>query len=66
MFWSDATQLANFGDAKLWPLYMFFGNESKYQRGKPSSNRCEHVAYFESVRLPSLMHFVLFIAPPAS
>jgi hypothetical protein len=66
MFWSDATQLANFGDAKLWPLYMFFGNESKYQRGKPSSNRCEHVAYFESVRLPSSMHFFLFIATPAS
>ena len=50
MFWSDATQLTNFGNAKLWPLYMFFGNESKYRRGKPSSNCCEHVAYFESVR----------------
>jgi hypothetical protein len=47
MFWSDATQLTNFGDAKLWPLYI--GNESKYQRCKPSLNRCEHVAYFESV-----------------
>ena len=50
MFWSDATQLTNFGNAKLWPLYMFFGNESKYRRAKPSSNCCEHVAYFESVR----------------
>jgi len=26
MFWSDTTQLAVFGDAKLWPLYVFFGN----------------------------------------
>ena len=49
MFWSDATHLANFGNAKLWPLYMFFGNDSKYRRCKPSSNCCEHVAYFETV-----------------
>ena len=30
MFWSDVTQLTVFGDAKLWPLYVYFGNESKY------------------------------------
>jgi hypothetical protein len=51
MFWSDVTHLTNFGDAKLWPLYMFFGNESKYRRGKPSCHLCEHVAYFEKVRV---------------
>jgi hypothetical protein len=51
MFWSDATHLTNFGNAKLWPLYMLFGNESKYRRCKPSCNACEHVAYFETVRL---------------
>ena len=50
MFWSDGTQLTNFGNAKLWPLYMFFGNDSKYWRCKPSANCCEHVAYFETVR----------------
>ena len=49
MFWSDATQLTSFGNAKLWPLYLFFGNESKYHRCKPSCNLCEHVAYFQSV-----------------
>jgi hypothetical protein len=49
MFWSDATQLTNFGNAKLWPLYMFFGNDSKYRRCKPSAHCCEHVAYFETV-----------------
>ena len=32
MFWSDATHLANFGTAKLWPIYLFFGNLSKYVR----------------------------------
>lgn len=49
MFWSDATQLTSFGSAKIWPLYMYFGNDSKYLRCKPSSHLCEHVAYFQSV-----------------
>jgi hypothetical protein len=59
MFWSDVTHLTNFGNAKLWPLYMFFGNESKYRRCKPSCNLCEHVAYFETVRT----QFYFFILP---
>ncbi|KAI0070582.1 hypothetical protein K474DRAFT_1608428 [Panus rudis PR-1116 ss-1] len=45
MFWSDSTHLANFGDASLWPLYMYFGNLSKYVRCKPSSPSCHHLAY---------------------
>ena len=49
MFWSDATRLTSFGDTKLWPLYLFFGNESKYRRCKPSCNLACHVAYFETV-----------------
>lgn len=49
MFWSDATQLTSFGNAKLWPLYLYFGNESKYQRGTPTANVCSHVAYFQTV-----------------
>jgi hypothetical protein len=53
MFWSDATHLTNFGNAKLWPLYMFFGNDSKYRRCTPSFNTCEHVAYFETVCISS-------------
>ncbi|KIK18270.1 hypothetical protein PISMIDRAFT_14512 [Pisolithus microcarpus 441] len=47
MFWSDSTQLAQFGSAKLWPLYVFFGNESKYRRCQPSNHLCSHVAYFQ-------------------
>ena len=46
MFWSDATQLTAFGDAKLWPLYVYFGNESKYERCTPIANLCLHAAYF--------------------
>jgi hypothetical protein len=56
MFWSDGTHLTQFGEAKLWPLYMFFGNESKHRRSRPSCHLCEHVAYFETacVRLSIL------------
>ena len=50
MLWSDATQLTAFGDARLWPLYIYFGNESKYRRGTPTANLCSHVAYFQTVR----------------
>ena len=49
MFWSDATQLTTFGNAKLWPCYMYFGNESKYRRCKPSCCLCSHIAYFNHV-----------------
>src|ERR1700722_1388352 len=51
MFWSDVTHLASFGNAKLWPLYLFFGNESKYRRCKPSCHLCHHIAYFQKVSL---------------
>ncbi len=30
MFWSDATHLATFGTARMWLIYMLFGNLSKY------------------------------------
>lgn len=56
MFWSDETQLTAFGSAQLWPCYMFFGNESKYRRGKTSLRLCEHIAYFESVSRSYLLH----------
>jgi Plavaka transposase len=49
MFWSDSTHLAAFGTAKAWPLYLYFGNLSKYFRGKPGSGACHHVAYIPSV-----------------
>ena len=64
MFWSDSTHLANFGTAKVWPLYMYFGNLSKYIRAQPNSGACHHVAYIPSVRVClyhcSLLIFVLF------
>ena len=49
MFASDETLLTSFNNEKLWPLYMYFGNESKYRRCKPSLHLCNHVAYFQKV-----------------
>ena len=49
MFWSDTTQLTAFRDAKLWPLYVYFGNESKYRHCTPTANLCSHAAYFQTV-----------------
>jgi len=45
MFWSDVTHLATFGTAKLWPIYMLFGNLSKYVRCQPNSSAMKHLAY---------------------
>jgi hypothetical protein len=56
MFASDVTQLAQFGDAKLWPVYMFFGNDSKYRRYKPSCHLCNHIAYLQAVSLVSVFY----------
>jgi hypothetical protein len=50
MFCSDSTHLTSFGNATLWPLYLYFGNESKYRRCKPSCRLGNHVAYFQKVR----------------
>jgi hypothetical protein len=45
MFWSDATHLATFGTANLWPIYMQFGNLSKYIQGKLNTSATKHLAY---------------------
>ncbi|TBU39473.1 hypothetical protein BD309DRAFT_836154, partial [Dichomitus squalens] len=45
LLWSDATQLSNFGSASLWPIYLYFGNLSKYFRGRPTEFLAQHLAY---------------------
>lgn len=37
LVWSDVSHLANFGDPSLWPIYLYFGNLSKYTRRKPAA-----------------------------
>jgi hypothetical protein len=49
MAWSDFTYLANFGTAKLWPIYLLLGNLSKYISVKPNSGAAQHLAYIPSV-----------------
>ena len=50
MFWSDSTHLTTFGTAKVWPLYMYFANLSKYTRARANSGACHHIAYIPYVR----------------
>ena len=45
MFWSDAMRLATFSTTRMWPVYMLFGNLSKYIRSKPNSGATKHLAY---------------------
>jgi len=49
MLGSDATHLASFGTASLWPLYVFFGNMSKYDSSRPSEFAACHLAYLPKV-----------------
>ncbi|KIK33685.1 hypothetical protein CY34DRAFT_18219 [Suillus luteus UH-Slu-Lm8-n1] len=49
MFFSDATHLANFGTAKAWPLYLYFGNLTKYTRALPQSGACHLVGFLPSL-----------------
>jgi Plavaka transposase len=49
MVWSDSTHLANFGTAKLWPIYFLFSGISKYIRSRPNSGACQHIAYIPSL-----------------
>lgn len=49
MFWSDSTRLAQFGHVSAWPIYLFFGNLSKYIRASPTFGACHPVAFIPSV-----------------
>lgn len=49
MLGSDATHLASFETASLWPIYVFFGNMSKYDSSKPSEFPACHLAYLPKV-----------------
>ena len=49
MIWSDSTHLAQFGQAKAWPIYAYFGNQSKYARCKPSTHSSQVVGYIPPV-----------------
>ena len=56
MFWSDSTQLAVFGHALARPVYLFFGNLSKYACANPQSGCCHPIAF-----MPSVIFLLLFL-----
>lgn len=60
MFGLDATHLADFDQAKAWPVYMYFGNESKYDRSRPTAACAEHVAFIPLVGTFHLYMYVPF------
>ena len=49
LIWSDSMSLAQFGNAELWPIYLYIGNQSKYSRCKPTSFAAHHIAYLPKV-----------------
>ena len=49
MFWSDSTHLTQFGHSSAWPIYLFFGNLSKYIRASPTPGVCHPIAFIPPV-----------------
>ncbi|KIO00575.1 hypothetical protein M404DRAFT_152488 [Pisolithus tinctorius Marx 270] len=56
MFWPNATHLTQFGDASAWPIYLFFGNQSKYTCACLSS-ACHPIAFMPTLP-PSIAEFI--------
>lgn len=56
MIWSDSTHLAQFGQAKAWPIYAYIGNQSKYVRCKPTARLARVIGY-----IPPVSDFYLFL-----
>lgn len=59
MFWSDETVLNPFGQNKAWPVYLFFGNQPKSERAKPTAGGGRHLAYLPQVTLNSVITIIL-------
>lgn len=49
MYHSDVTHVTQFGDSKVWPGYLYFGNQTKYESSRPSCHAAHHIAFFPSV-----------------
>ncbi|EGO03286.1 hypothetical protein SERLA73DRAFT_46394, partial [Serpula lacrymans var. lacrymans S7.3] len=65
ILWSDSTHLASLGNALLWPIYLFLGNQSKYTRNKLSAFAAHHLAYIPKVCL-LVVNFSLMLTITAS
>jgi len=64
LFWSDSTHLTSFGTATVWPIYLYFGNLSKYACRRPNAHAAHHIAYIPLVGLnPNLYAQVCLSLP---
>jgi hypothetical protein len=63
MLGSDATSLVQFGTASLWPIYVFFGNTSKYDSSMPSESVACHLAYLPKVGQTHPYHSITCLNP---
>ncbi|KAE9384947.1 hypothetical protein BT96DRAFT_841397 [Gymnopus androsaceus JB14] len=54
MLWSDATKIGTWGNQSMWPIYLYFRNQSKYDRAKLSAFTSHHMAYIP--KLPNNFH----------
>jgi Plavaka transposase len=66
MFWSDSTCVSEFGTKSLWPIYLYFGNQSKYDRSRPSTNAGHQVAFLPTVSHVHLLLDAGFLFPTDS
>ncbi|KAI0316147.1 hypothetical protein OF83DRAFT_1128468 [Amylostereum chailletii] len=66
LYASDSTHLASFGGAALWPIYEWYGNQSKYIRCKPTCRACTDIAHIPS--LPDMIQeaFIQHFGKPAT
>ena len=65
MIWSDSTHLAQFRQAKAWPIYAYIGNLSKYVRCQPTAHTAQVIGYIPPVcetRHDDDIHFIYFLS----
>ena len=62
VLYSDSTQFTSFGNASLWPMYLYIGNLSKYMRCKPTSFSAHHLAYIPKASGQSI--YLIPLYPP--
>ncbi|KAJ3558432.1 hypothetical protein NM688_g934 [Phlebia brevispora] len=46
ILYTDSTNVTQFGNTSMWPGYLWFGNQSKYERARPTAHAAHHIAYF--------------------
>ncbi|EJD46541.1 hypothetical protein AURDEDRAFT_63120 [Auricularia subglabra TFB-10046 SS5] len=58
MLMSDAAHLSDNGRAKIHPLNFMAGNQTLYERRKPSNRAVHPIAYFPELSVPALQSFL--------